>query len=63
MVQGGSLLGSSVSLKICPCRLDECVALCVCVRICLVTAYFLVCIVAVVEDEGRKEGRAMTNPG
>lgn len=36
---------------------------CACVRICLVTAYFLVCIVAVVEDEGRKEGRAMTNPG
>lgn len=35
LVQRGSLLGSRVSLTICPCRLDECVALCVCVPVCM----------------------------
>ena len=60
-MQGGSLLGSRVSLTICPCRLDECVALCACVCVCCHSAFPLVCVASVVGDEGRKEGRNMTN--
>lgn len=66
LVQGGSLQGSRVSLTICPCRLDECVALyvCVCVYVCecIVTAHFPLCELFLLWKMrgGKREGKWQT---